>query len=65
MWKIIIFLQNKDFLNNFLLEVSKVFEDIQNELYNNEYYKSKKNIFKNKKVIEDILNKHIFFILLI
>ena len=28
----------KDFLNNFLLEVfnSKVFEDIQTELYNNE-----------------------------
>ena len=57
------FLQNKEYLNNFLLEVfnSKVFEDIHYELYNNEYYKSKKNIFKNKKVIEDILNNHIFF----
>jgi hypothetical protein len=35
--KIIIFFQNKYFLNNFLLEVfnSKVFKDIQTELYNN------------------------------
>ena len=32
------FLQNKEYLNNFLLEVfnSKVFKDIQTELYNNE-----------------------------